>query len=102
MTTNDRNKLNMNASTIQQGIINALQVAKHVVNFTGAGVSAESGIPTFRDSRTGLWERFEAEDLATPSAFRKDKELVWGWYEWRRMKVLPPCFQDTLPASPKP
>ncbi|MEI8159117.1 MAG: NAD-dependent deacylase [Burkholderiales bacterium] len=78
----------MNASTIPQGIINALQVAKHVVIFTGAGVSAESGIPTFRDSLTGLWERFEAEDLATPSAFRKDKELVWGWYEWRRMKVL--------------
>jgi NAD-dependent deacetylase len=66
----------------------ALKQAKHVVVFTGAGVSAESGIPTFRDSLTGLWERFDAQDLATPNAFRKDPALVWGWYEWRRMQVL--------------
>jgi len=59
-----------------------------VVVFTGAGVSAESGIPTFRDSLTGLWERFDAASLATPDAFRLDPALVWGWYEWRRMKVL--------------
>ena len=65
-----------------------LKAAKDVVIFTGAGVSAESGIPTFRDALTGLWERFDAQDLATPGAFRKDKELVWGWYEWRRMQVL--------------
>lgn len=62
--------------------------AAHVAVLTGAGISAESGIPTFRDSLTGLWERFDAEDLATPQAYRRDKELVWGWYEWRRMKVL--------------
>jgi len=62
--------------------------AQHVVVYTGAGVSAESGIPTFRDALTGLWDRFNAEDLATPSAFRKDSDLVWGWYEWRRMTVL--------------
>jgi NAD-dependent deacetylase len=65
-----------------------LKSAQHVVVLTGAGVSAESGIPTFRDALTGLWERFNAEDLATSKAFIKDKELVWGWYEWRRMKVL--------------
>lgn len=65
-----------------------LRQAKHVVVLTGAGISAESGIPTFRDTLTGLWERFDAEDLATPQAFRRDKALVWGWYEWRRMKVL--------------
>lgn len=76
------------SSTIPQELVVALQKAKHVVVFTGAGVSAESGIPTFRDALTGLWERFDAENLATPEAFRKDKELVWGWYEWRRMKVL--------------
>jgi NAD-dependent deacetylase len=58
------------------------------VIFTGAGVSAESGIPTFRDSLTGLWERFDAASLATPDAFEADPALVWGWYEWRRMKVL--------------
>lgn len=54
----------------------------------GAGVSAESGIPTFRDRPTGLWQRFNAEALATPAAFRSDPALVWGWYEWRRMKAL--------------
>ncbi len=73
---------------IPQELITTLRGAKNVVVFTGAGVSAESGIPTFRDALTGLWERFDAQDLATPEAFRKDKELVWGWYEWRRMKVL--------------
>jgi NAD-dependent deacetylase len=55
---------------------------------TGAGVSAESGIATFRDRLTGLWERFRAEDLATPEAFARDPALVWGWYEWRRAAVL--------------
>ena len=74
--------------TVPQELVCALQTAKHVVVFTGAGVSAESGIPTFRDALTGLWERFDATDLATPDAFLKDEELVWGWYEWRRMKVL--------------
>lgn len=69
-------------------LIEALRSASHVVVFTGAGVSAESGIPTFRDSLTGLWERFDATSLATPEAFQADPELVWGWYEWRRMKVL--------------
>ncbi|WP_217474148.1 SIR2 family NAD-dependent protein deacylase [Stutzerimonas stutzeri] len=65
-----------------------LRSAQHVVVFTGAGVSAESGIPTFRDALTGLWERFDASSLATADAFRADPALVWGWYEWRRMKVL--------------
>ena len=69
-------------------VADLLRQAEHVVVLTGAGISAESGIPTFRDSLTGLWERFDAEDLATPQAYRRDKELVWGWYEWRRMKVL--------------
>lgn len=55
---------------------------------TGAGMSAESGIATFRDALTGLWQRFNAEELARPEAFRRDPELVWGWYEWRRMGVL--------------
>jgi NAD-dependent deacetylase len=54
-----------------------------VVVFTGAGVSAESGIPTFRGSG-GLWRNFRAEDLATPAAFARDPKLVWEWYEWRR------------------
>ncbi len=66
----------------------ALRAARHVVVLTGAGVSAESGIPTFRDALTGLWERFDAEMLATAEAFRRDPALVWGWYEWRRARVL--------------
>jgi NAD-dependent deacetylase len=50
---------------------------------TGAGVSAESGIPTFRGSG-GLWKQYRAEDLATPEAFSRDPKLVWEWYDWRR------------------
>jgi len=65
-----------------------LQGAAHVVVFTGAGVSAESGIPTFRDRMTGLWRNFDAQSLATPDAFERDPALVWGWYEWRRSSVL--------------
>lgn len=69
-------------------IVKRLQETKHVVVFTGAGVSAESGIPTFRDALTGLWERFDPAQLATAEAFRADPSLCWGWYEWRRRKVL--------------
>ena len=66
----------------------ALRDSRHLLVFTGAGVSAESGIPTFRDALTGLWERFDPARLATPEAFAADPELVWGWYEWRRQRVL--------------
>jgi len=73
---------------IPSSLLSALRSARHVVVFTGAGVSAESGIPTFRDALTGLWERFDPAELATADAYRRDPALVWGWYEWRRMKVL--------------
>ena len=56
---------------------------ERIVVFTGAGVSAESGIPTFRGAG-GLWRNFRSEDLATPEAFARDPRLVWEWYEWRR------------------
>ena len=69
-------------------LIDSLSKARHVTVFTGAGMSAESGLATFRTPQTGLWERFRPEDLATPSAFRRDPALVWGWYEWRRMKAM--------------
>lgn len=62
--------------------------AGSIVVLTGAGVSAESGIPTFRDAQTGHWARFRPEDLATPEAFRRDPELVWRWYLERRVAVL--------------
>lgn len=74
----------MTADTLAQ----QLRIARHVVVFTGAGASAESGIPTFRDALTGLWERFDPAQLATSEAFKADSALCWGWYEWRRQKVL--------------
>jgi NAD-dependent deacetylase len=61
--------------------------ARRVVALTGAGVSAESGVPTFRGSG-GLWKEYRAEDLATPGAFARDARLVWEWYGWRRSLVL--------------
>lgn len=57
--------------------------ARRIVVLTGAGVSAESGVPTFRGSQ-GLWKSYRPEDLATPAAFRRDPKLVWEWYAWRR------------------
>ena len=51
---------------------------------TGAGISAESGAPTFRGSDQSLWQEFKPEELATPEAFRKDPKKVWEWYDWRR------------------
>lgn len=60
-----------------------LQQAKRIAVLTGAGISAESGIPTFRGSG-GLWRQFPAQDLATPQAFERDPKLVWEWYDWRR------------------
>lgn len=65
-------------------LLDQLRSARHIAVFTGAGVSAESGIPTFRDAQTGLWANYSAEDLATPQAFRRDSATVWKWYEWRR------------------
>ncbi len=65
-------------------LLDKLRAACHIAVFTGAGVSAESGVPTFRDAQTGLWAKYRAEDLATPEAFRRDPVTVWNWYAWRR------------------
>jgi NAD-dependent deacetylase len=65
-----------------------LRGAQRVLVLTGAGVSAESGVPTFRGPE-GLWRNFRPEDLATPEAFERDPGLVWGWYAWRRDRVAP-------------
>ena len=73
---------------IPESLVDSLRTARHVTILTGAGISAESGLATFRTPQTGLWERFRPEELATPAAFRRDPALVWGWYEWRRMSVL--------------
>ncbi|MDF1504736.1 NAD-dependent protein deacylase [Roseisolibacter sp. H3M3-2] len=63
-----------------------LRDARRLLVFTGAGVSAESGVPTFRGAG-GLWKSFRAEELATPAAFARDPRLVWEWYAWRRTLV---------------
>ena len=64
-------------------ILASVRKAHRIVVSTGAGMSAESGVPTFRDAQTGLWERFDAESLATPQAWAADPALVWAWYQWR-------------------
>ncbi len=64
-----------------------LTQARHIVVFTGAGVSAESGVPTFSDAQTGLWVRYELHDLATPEAFMKNPKLVWEWHVWLRKLI---------------
>ena len=71
-----------------------------VTVLTGAGISAASGIPTFRDA-SGLWRRFRPEELATPEAFRRDPKTVWEWYEWRRRRISearPNAAHETLAA----
>lgn len=60
--------------------------ARRVVVLTGAGVSAASGVPTFRGP-DGLWRRHRPEDLATPDAFARTPRLVWAWYDWRRQRI---------------
>jgi NAD-dependent deacetylase len=68
-------------------LISALREAQHVCVLTGAGISAESGVPTFREAQSGLWARYDPMELATPDAFLRDPELVWRWYRWRRELV---------------
>jgi NAD-dependent protein deacetylase/lipoamidase len=62
--------------------------ANSVAVLTGAGISAESGVPTFRGAG-GLWNNYKPEDLATPEAFARDPKLVWEWYNWRRSLIAP-------------
>lgn len=62
-----------------------MRAARRIVAMTGAGISAESGLPTFRDAQTGLWAKFKPEDLATPEAFAKRPQRVWDWYAHRRV-----------------
>ncbi|MDH3748481.1 MAG: NAD-dependent deacylase [Gammaproteobacteria bacterium] len=65
----------------------ALRDARHVCVLTGAGVSAESGVPTFRDAQQGLWAKYDPHQLATPEGFLDNPPLVWRWYRWRRELV---------------
>jgi len=70
--------------TIPDSLISAVRTARHIAVLTGAGISAESGVPTFREAQTGLWAQYDPLELATPEAFRRNPKLVWQWYEWRR------------------
>ncbi|HEY9793190.1 MAG TPA: NAD-dependent deacylase [Candidatus Obscuribacterales bacterium] len=70
-----------------QQAADVLNKAKHITVLTGAGVSKESGIPTFRDAMTGLWANYDPEKLATPEGFLNDPPLVWQWYDFRRNMV---------------
>ena len=69
------------------GLITALKNADKALVLTGAGMSAESGVPTFRDAQSGLWKKYRPEDLATPQAFNKHPQIVWDWYEDRRENI---------------
>jgi NAD-dependent deacetylase len=72
------------AVDLPSALIDRLRAAERIVAFTGAGISAESGLSTFRDKQTGLWAKYRPEDLATPQAFQRNPRMVWEWYEWRR------------------
>ena len=88
-----RKGLSVIMDTIIATVAARVKTATSMVALTGAGVSAESGIPTFRGPE-GLWQQYRPEDLATPQAFARDPRLVWEWYDWRRQKIAP--------ASPNP
>lgn len=68
-------------------LVGALRSARRVAALTGAGVSAESGIPTFREALTGLWARYDPLELASPAGFARDPDRVWSWYRERRHAI---------------
>jgi NAD-dependent deacetylase len=72
---------------IPDDLVEALRSAERVVVLTGAGISAESGVPTFREAQTGLWQQYDPRELATPQAFARNPRLVWEWYQWRRQLI---------------
>jgi NAD-dependent protein deacetylase/lipoamidase len=71
---------------VQARARDVVERAERILVLTGAGVSAESGVPTFRGVE-GLWKKYRPEELATPSAFARDPRLIWEWYDWRRRRV---------------
>jgi NAD-dependent deacetylase len=72
---------------VPQAVLDLARAARRVCVLTGAGMSAESGVPTFRDVQVGLWERFDPLELATPAAWQRDPAQVWAWYAWRAALV---------------
>ena len=76
--------MDANISAELDGIKEGLTSETRITVLSGAGISAASGIPTFRGEQDSLWSRYRPEELATPGAFARDPELVWRWYDWRR------------------
>jgi len=76
----------MDAPGLPESIVRAARAARAVAVLTGAGMSAESGVPTFRGSG-GLWRSWKPEDLATAEAFARDPQTVWAWYRWRQRLI---------------
>lgn len=72
---------------VSDAVLALARGAARVCVLTGAGMSAESGVPTFRDAQSGLWARFDPMRLATPEAWEADPALVWAWYRWRAALV---------------
>lgn len=88
----------MRLQSTDMDLAQAFAKARRIAVITGAGISAESGVPTFRGDG-GLWRNFRAEELATPAAFARDPQLVWDWYDWRRgicAKAVPNAAHRTL------
>jgi NAD-dependent deacetylase len=79
--------MSSNVMKLPTGLMTTLTRANNILVLTGAGMSAESGVPTFRDAQSGLWERFRPEELATPGAFRDHPQIVWDWYAERRNNI---------------
>lgn len=77
----------MTSDDLIQQAVDVLRGSKRVAVLTGAGVSKESGVPTFRDAQDGLWAKYDPQQLATPLAFMENPKLVWDWYEYRRGMV---------------
>jgi len=74
--------------------------SQRIAVLTGAGVSAESGVPTFRDAQTGYWAQFRPEDMATEAGFRAHPQRVWDWYQYRRdlLAGVLPTFSAATPT----
>ena len=95
----------MSGASKMDSVLSLLRNAESVVIFTGAGMSQESGIPTFRDALEGIWENFSPEDLATPEAFERDPQRVRDFYEyrpgplWSALRKNRRRSSDCLPAT---
>jgi NAD-dependent deacetylase len=88
----------MERANLVERLASRLRTARRVSVLTGAGISAASGVPTFRDE-DGLWRRYRPEDLATAEAFARDPALLWEWYGWRRETIagcVPNAAHDVL------